>query len=137
MSSVYKSGPSKFNPVSLLLLAGLGFGIYSLVRFGPPYWTQWQYKESLRSACATLYQMRAYEPEQKNEQMQKLTNKLLADLKNLGIDDPEATVELDDSQPGQLIARASYHITVTHPVGRPTVMHFTPEARMDSAQTGN
>jgi hypothetical protein len=131
----YKSGPRKLNPVSILFFAGIAFGLYAAVRFLPPYWTQWQVKEKLREGCAALYQFQRYDTETKSAEMQKLQDKLLGDLKSLGIDDPEATIELDDSEPGYVIARSDYHITVTHPIGKPTVMHFTPEARMDTQPT--
>src|SRR5262244_3151092 len=116
MGSPYKSGPRKLNPVSIAIFAGLAFGIYAAVKFLPPYWTQWQIKEKLRDGCAAMYQMQRYEASIKATEMQKLETRLLNDLGQAGIDDPDATIELDDeSEPGFVIARADYHITVTHP----------------------
>ena len=131
MASPYEKGPRKVNLVSILFLLALVFGVYAGVRFLPPYWTSWNVKEKLRDACASMYQMQKYDPATKTTEMQKLHDKLLNDITALGIEDPDATVELDDSEPGWAIARADYHVTVTHPIGKPTVMHFTPEARMD------
>ena len=135
MAEPYKSGPRKLNPVSIALPLGVAFGIYAAVRFLPPYWTQWQIKEKLRDGCAAMYQMLKYDPAIKTAEMQKLQDKLLNDLAQAGIDDPDATIELDDSEPGWVTARADYHVTVTHPVGKPTIMHFTPEARMETTPT--
>jgi hypothetical protein len=135
MSSPYKSGPRKVNVVSILFYGAIIFGIYAGVRFLPPYWTQWQVKEKLRDACAAMYQMQKYEPAVKATEMQKLQDRIYNDVKGMGIEDPDMLVELDDSVEGWVIARSSYRVTVTHPVGKPTIMHFTPEARMDTAPT--
>jgi hypothetical protein len=133
MSSPYKSGPRKLNPVSILFFIGIALAIYLAIRFAPPYWTQWQFKEKLRDACAGMYKMAHYEPALKAAELEKLQQKLVSDMRTLGIDDPDATVELDDeSTPGFVIARGDYHMSVSHPVGNPTIMHFTPEARMDT-----
>jgi hypothetical protein len=131
MASPYQKGPRKINPVSVLIVAGLVFAVYASVRFLPPYWTSWQVKEKLRDACAAMYQMRNYDASIKTAELQKLQDKVLGDIKQLGVEDPEASVELDDSDPAWAIARADYRVTVTHPMGKPTVMHFTPEAKLD------
>jgi len=132
MASPYKKGPRKLNPVSILFILLFVLGIYAAMRFLPPYWTSWNVKEKLRDACASMYQMQKYDPAIKSAEMQKLQDRLLNDIKAAGVDDPEVTVEIDDtSEPGFAIARADYHVTVTHPIGKPTIMHFTPEARMD------
>lgn len=131
MASPYEKGPRKINPVSILFVLLFVFAIYATVRFLPPYWTSWSVKEKLRDACSAMYAMQKYDPATKSTEMQKLQDKLLNDLKTLGVEDPDATVELDDSEPGWATARADYHVTVTHPIGKATVMHFTPEARMD------
>jgi hypothetical protein len=132
MASPYESGPRKLNLVSFLFLVGAAFAVYAGVRFSPPYWTQWQLKEAMRDACSKMYSMQKHTADSKDKEMHELEEKLHKAIRDLGIDDPEATVELDDSDPEWNVVRASYTITVNHPIGKPTVMHFAPEVKMDT-----
>src|ERR1051326_5980972 len=110
--SQYEKGPRKINPVSILIVGGLGIAIYAAFVFLPPYWTSWDVKEKLRDACSSMYAMRLYDPALKTSELQKLRDKVLNDMKTLGIQDPDADVVLDDSDPQWAKASADYHVTV-------------------------
>ncbi len=132
MSARFGKGPRKLNVVSILIFLGVAFGGYCAVRLGPPYWTQWQLKEVLRDGCTKMYQAKKYNQEARRHEYEKLQDRIHKAMLELGIDDPEATVELDDEDPDWVVVRASYDVVVSHPVGQPTVMHFNPEAKMDA-----
>ena len=135
MASPYEKGPRKINPVSILIVGGLAVAGYAAFVFLPPYWTSWDVKEKLRNACSSIYAMRLYDPALRTSEMQKLQDKVLNEMKGLGIQDPDATVEIDDSDPQWAVVRADYHVTVTF--FKPKIMHFTPEAKMDMTPSSN
>jgi hypothetical protein len=132
MAGPYKSGPRKINLVSTLFFVGFVLGAYSLVRFGPPYWTQWRIKEVLREACAKLYQARKGNPTFRANARDRVERDIRKAMTEMDIDDPEATVEIEDDDPDWIVARATYTITINHPIGSPTQLHFTPEVRTDT-----
>src|SRR5436309_3090882 len=102
MSSRYDKGPRKLNLVSVGLFLGFGFLVYCAVRFGPPYWTQWQLKETMRDACTKMYQAKKYGPDARQKEYGKIEDVLYRSMKNLGIEDDDAKIELDDEDPDWL-----------------------------------
>jgi hypothetical protein len=135
MGSPYEKGPRKLNPVSILIIGGLAFGGYAAFRYLPPYWTSWDVKEKLRNACSAMYQMRLYNDATRNAEMAKLQTKTENDIRALGIDDENLSVEIDGSDPNWAVASADYDVMVT--LFKPKPMHFHVEAKMDMTPATN
>jgi hypothetical protein len=125
--------PSRLNLVSLLITVGGVAAIYGVVRFGPALYTRWEVKRVLDDACAHMYKLRNLQPNDHQVALNKLHAAVVKEITNLGVTDPEMTVEFDDTtEPPMLYARAAYSVVVSHPWGgEPTVLEMHPAAAMD------
>ena len=124
--------PRRINLVSLLLAFAIGAAGYAIYQFGPHYLTEWKIKEALKEALSELYRA-SKQTGPRFEYIQPIERKVHERMRELGIFDPEAVVELNTSDPTLLIGRAAYTVVIEHPIlHKTTLLHFTPEVTLDN-----
>jgi hypothetical protein len=124
--------PRRINAVSVtMLLIFLGGG-YWCWRFFPVYFDAWSVDHILKEAASQTYQTQHLVEAQRMEQLKSIVDKARLDIiKQVGIHDPELTVDLNvDGDQALLVA--DYSVVVTHPwFNKVTRIHF------HRAQTAN
>jgi hypothetical protein len=123
--SHYKQ-PSSFNPVSLVLLLALGGAVYAGVKFAPPYWRDRQVKTLVDEAANRFYRERS------NPGIEAtLRTDLTAQIRALGIDDPDLVVSVERAA-SKLRVAVSYTVVVSHPGNKITTLRFSPTTETDT-----
>jgi|CXWL01.1.fsa_nt_gi hypothetical protein len=113
--------PRSFNFVSIgLILLGLA-AAYSGFKFGPVYYKRYKVDQILRETKAKANDLYRMQSDRKPAEKRRLLDSTTEQIEALGItaEDNELDVyfgEMDDS------INADWVVTVTHPVGSPTVM---------------
>lgn len=122
------SGPRRLNFVTFLLLVSVAAGGYAVWKFFPVYFTAWQVDHLLADGGARAYKISRLQEPARSRNKEDLIADIRGKVVELGVVDPEMTVNLDFVGQERVDVRCDYRAVVVHPyVDRYTIvqMHRT------------
>lgn len=126
------SGPRSFNFFTVFLILAFAAAGYGVWKYFPVYFMAWQVDHVLADGGARSYKFCRQTEPGRAQQKQALADDLRAKVMQLGVVDPELTVNVEWVGNAERVeVTADYRAVILHPGGRFTVLPFHRKSSTD------